>query len=372
MLSFNLKHTDQGARGGVFTTSHGEVATPCFMTVATQGVVKSLTMEQVRSLNPQILLSNTYHLMLRPGDERIARLGGLHQMMGWPGPILTDSGGFQVASLSALNSVDDDGVSFRSHIDGSSHRLTAESVVKIQENLGSDIAMVLDECVRYPAPEQEVVRAAQRSLAWANRAKAAKTRGDQAMFGIVQGGVDEQTRRANAEALVGLDFDGYGIGGLAVGEPKELTLAMCEVSTRVLPADKPRYLMGAGTPLDILESVAIGVDMFDCVLPTRNARRGSLFITGGTLAIRNARFTEDPLPPDPECDCYTCQHFSRAYLRHLIMAKEITGKSLLTIHNLHYYLGLMRQIRDAIAQGSFSALLDHHRERLGGPSRESA
>lgn len=326
------------------------------MPVATQGTVKTLTQRQLEELGASIVLANTYHLMLRPGADRVASLGGLHRMMAWKKPILTDSGGFQVASLAALRRVDDDGVTFRSHLDGAEHTLSPESVVTIQSQLGSDIAMVLDECVRYPSTRTEVHQAAKRTLSWARRCRTAHSLPEQALFGIVQGGAEEDLRRESARSLIELDFPGYGIGGLAVGEPKELTRAMTEISTEELPEDRPRYLMGAGTPRDLVESVALGVDLFDCVLPTRNARNGTLFTTRGKLSIKNARYTDDPSPLDPGCRCYTCQNFSRAYLRHLFVAKEMTARTLNTIHNLHFYLELMRRIRRAIEHDQFEAL----------------
>ena len=325
------------------------------MPVATQGTVKTLTQQQVEELGASILLANTYHLMLRPGADRVASLGGLHKMMAWDKPILTDSGGFQVASLAALRRIDDEGVTFRSHLDGTLYALTPEKAVAIQEKLGSDIAMVLDECVLYPAERGDVSRAATRTLSWARRCRAAHRRSTQALFGIVQGGVDEALRRDNARALIELDFPGYGIGGLAVGEPKELTRAMTEVSTEELPEERPRYLMGTGTPGDLVASVARGVDMFDCVLPTRNARNGTLFTSRGKLAIKNARYADDPSPLDPDCACYTCTRFSRAYLRHLFLAKEMTARTLNTIHNLHFYQELMRRIREAIEGDRYQA-----------------
>jgi queuine tRNA-ribosyltransferase len=334
------------------------------MPVATAGAVKALTARQVEELDAQILLSNTYHLMLRPGADRVEALGGLHGMMAWKRPILTDSGGFQVASLAALRRVDDEGVTFRSHIDGSLHALTPERAVEIQEKLGSDVAMVLDECLLYPAERERARAAAARSLDWARRARRAARSERQSLFGIVQGGCFEDLRRDNARALVDLDFPGYGIGGLAVGEPSDITREMTEISTEELPADRPRYLMGAGTPVDILESVARGVDMFDCVLPTRNARNGTLFTSRGRLAIKNARFADDRSPLDPDCRCYTCSTFSRAYLRHLYIAREITAATLHTIHNLHFYLELMRRIRAAIEEDRYPSLVAELRENL--------
>ncbi len=353
---FELKKTSGGARLGVLTTKHGSVRTPAFMPVATQGAVKSLTQAQVEDLGAQILLSNTYHLMLRPGAERVKALGGLHRLMAWDKPILTDSGGFQVASLAELRKLEDEGVTFRSHVDGTLHLLTPERAIEIQEKLGSDIAMVLDECVRYPAEREAVRQAAERSLLWAKRCAAARSSKDQAVFGIVQGGASEVIRIENAQALAALPFEGFGIGGLAVGEPKDVTLAMTELSARELPESRPRHLMGAGTPVDIIESVARGVDLFDCVLPTRNGRNGTLFTSQGRISIRNARFTDDPEPLDPDCDCYTCRRFSRAYLRHLHLAKEMTAATLNTIHNLHFYLRLMGRIRRAIAEDGFQGL----------------
>jgi len=344
------------------------VETPAFMPVATQGSVKTLTQKQVEELGTQIVLSNTYHLMLRPGAERVASLGGLHGMMAWNKPILTDSGGFQVASLAALRRVDDEGVTFRSHLDGSLHALSPEKAVEIQEKLGSDIAMVLDECLVYPAERDTVHKATQRTSAWARRCLKAKSREEQALFGIVQGGVYENIRRDHAKELAELDFPGYGIGGLAVGEPKELTRAMTEISTAELPVERPRYLMGAGTPGDLIESVARGVDMFDCVLPTRNARNGTLFTSTGKLAIKNARYADDQGPLDPDCSCYTCGTFSRAYLRHLFVSKEMTARTLNTIHNLHFYMELMRRMRRAIEEDRFETLRKELSQRLDGPS----
>jgi queuine tRNA-ribosyltransferase len=326
------------------------------MPVATQGSIKALTPRQVEGTGSQIVLGNTYHLMLRPGAERVAAMGGLHRFMSWERPILTDSGGFQVASLSSLRRVEDDGVTFRSHVDGSTHSLTPERAVAIQEMLGSDIAMVLDECVLYPASQEQAREAATRTLRWARRCLETHQRREQALFGVVQGSVYPELRRDNARALVDLGFDGYGIGGLAVGEPRELTWEMTSLSVAALPTDQPRYLMGAGTPLDIVEAVALGVDLFDCVLPTRNARNGTLFTSQGKLSIKNARFTDDPSPLDPECSCYTCQHFSRAYLRHLFMAREMSAATLNTIHNLSFYQHLMGEIGKAIKEDRFEAL----------------
>jgi len=338
------------------------------MPVATQGTVKALTPRQVEETGSQIVLSNTYHLMLRPGAERVASLGGLHRLMAWDHPILTDSGGFQVASLASRRRVEDGGVTFRSHIDGSLHELTPERAVAIQELLGSDIAMVLDECVLYPASQERAREAAARSLRWARSSLEAHRRPDQALYGIVQGGVFTDLRRDNARALVELGFDGYGIGGLAVGEPTELTREMTELTVEELPPDRPRYLMGSGTPFDIVEAVARGVDLFDCVLPTRNARNGTLFTSNGKLAIKNARFTDDSSPIDPDCSCYTCRHFSRAYVRHLFMAREMTAATLNTIHNLTFYQGLVARLRKAILEDRFPSERRELVDRLSGAS----
>jgi queuine tRNA-ribosyltransferase len=362
-FDFTLSARDGGARRGRLSTPHGVVDTPAFMPVATKGVVKALTARQVDELGAQIVLSNTYHLMLRPGAARVESLGGLHRMMDWSKPILTDSGGFQVMSLRALRRIDDDGVTFRSHLDGSLHSLTPEGAVAIQEKLGSDVAMVLDECLLFPAERSEARVAAARSLDWAMRSKRVKRREDQALFGIVQGGVYEALRRENARALVDEGFPGFGIGGLAVGEPKDAMRSMTAISTEELPVDRPRYLMGVGTPVDIVESVALGVDLFDCVLPTRNARNGTLFTSAGKLSIKNARFADDEGPLDPGCRCYTCARFSRAYLRHLFVAKEMTASTLNTIHNLAHYLDLMARIRGAIEEGAFQSLLAELRDR---------
>jgi queuine tRNA-ribosyltransferase len=364
MFSFQLLAQSSGARRGKMTTAHGVVDTPAFMPVATQGSVKSLTHREVRQTGCQMLLANTYHLMLRPTAEKIAALGGLHRFMSWEGPILTDSGGFQVASLAALRRVTDEGVTFRSHLDGSSHLLTPERAVAIQEMLGSDVAMVLDECVLYPAEPEDVRLAAQRSLTWARRSIEVHKKGDQALFGIVQGGVSEESRRENARALLDLGFVGYGIGGLAVGEPTELTREMTAASAEEIPEQLPRYLMGAGTPRDLLESVALGVDLFDCVLPTRNARNGTLFTSAGKISIKNRCYSEDARPLDSNCHCYTCANHSRAYLRHLYLAHEMSAATLHTVHNLSFYMDLMRRIREAIEADEFEALRRDLSEKL--------
>jgi queuine tRNA-ribosyltransferase len=354
-MGFELLKTDGVARAGRFSTPHGVVETPAFMPVGTQGSVKSLTPEDLRQIGVQILLANTYHLFLRPGHRLVAELGGLHRFMAWEGPILTDSGGFQVYSLAALGKVTEEGVRFRSHLDGAEHLLTPELSVEIQQALGADIIHPLDECLAHPSPRATTEASLALTLRWAARAKAAWRRGEgrQAMFGIVQGGGYEDLRRRAVEETCALDFDGHAIGGLAVGEPKPLMLDLLEFTAALLPNDRPRYLMGVGTPPDLLDAVAHGVDLFDCVLPTRNARNGQLFTAAGVLTIKQARYATDPRPADEGCACYTCQTFSRAYLRHLFTARELLAYRLLSLHNLHFYLALMAEMRAAIQVGAF-------------------
>ncbi len=351
---FDLVATDGRARAGLLHTLHGDVPTPVFMPVGTQGTVKAVSPRDLIDLGATMILSNTYHLYLRPGDERIARLGGLHRFMAWDGPILTDSGGFQVFSLAPMRRVDADGVTFRSHIDGSEHRFTPERVIAIQENLGADIITCLDECAP-PTDYEYNCQALERTHAWAQRCRAAHRRADQALFGIVQGGVFPDLREASARFITSLEFDGYAIGGLSVGEPKEQTYAVLELLDGLLPPDRPRYLMGVGTPQDLVEGVARGVDMFDCVLPTRMARNGGALTRHGRINLRNACYADDPDPLLADCTCYTCTHFSRAYLRHLILANEILGAHLLTLHNLHLMLTVAREIRESILAGRFAA-----------------
>ena len=359
LFNFDLLATDGAARAGVFYTAHGPLPTPIYAPVGTQATVKAVTPQQLQEIGAVLLLANTYHLYLRPGDERIAALGGLHAFMGWNGPLLTDSGGFQVFSLGGgrgqkpLRTIDDDGATFRSHIDGRQHRFTPERVIEIEQNLGADIAMVLDECAP-PTDYDYNVRALARTHAWAERCKAVHTRADQALFGIVQGGVFPELRAQSARFLVDLDFPGYAIGGLSVGETKTEMYTTLEATTPLLPEHKPRYLMGVGTPEDLVEGIARGIDIFDCVLPTRVARNGQALLKRGKLNMRNARFADDPAPLDETCACYTCQHFSRAYIRHLFTAKEILGATLLTIHNLHTMLAVIRECRAAILAGTFA------------------
>ncbi|MBI2155225.1 MAG: tRNA guanosine(34) transglycosylase Tgt [Candidatus Rokubacteria bacterium] len=372
-MRLELLKTDGVARAGRLTTAHGVVETPAFMPVGTQGSVKSLTPEDLRQIGAQILLANTYHLFLRPGHRLIAELGGLHRFMAWEGPILTDSGGFQVYSLASLGRVTDEGVRFRSHLDGAEHLLTPELSVEIQQALGADIIHPLDECLAHPTPRAETEASLALTLRWAARAKATHGRGDgsQAMFGIVQGGGYEDLRRRAVEETCALEFDGYALGGLAVGEPKPLMLDLLEFTAALLPKDRPRYLMGVGTPPDLLEAVARGVDLFDCVLPTRNARNGQLFTAEGVLTIKQARYARDPRPADPTCPCYTCRTFSRAYLRHLFGARELLAYRLLSLHNLHFYLALMAELRAAIQAGGFQTFrarfLARYAVSSGGP-----
>jgi queuine tRNA-ribosyltransferase len=343
------------ARVGVIHTPHGPIPTPVFAPVGTQATVKAVSPKELRELGASLILANTYHLYLRPGPDTIADLGGLHGFMGWDGPIMTDSGGFQVFSLAHLRYVDRTGVTFRSHLDGSEHLLTPEKAIEIQEKLGADIILCLDECPE-PLDYDYNVQALERTHHWAERCKQAHTRRDQALFGIVQGGAFADLRRKSAEFVTALDFPGYSIGGLSVGEPKELMHEILEVTVPLLPADKPCHLLGLGSPEDIFEGVARGIDIFDCALPTRVARNGAVFTRTGRLNIRNARYADAPAPIEEGCDCYACRHFSRAYLRHLIMAKEILGLRLATLHNLHFMLNLLREIRDAILAGTFAAL----------------
>ncbi len=359
LFNFDLLATDGAARAGIFQTAHGPLATPIYAPVGTQATVKALTPRQLQEVGATLVLANTYHLYLRPGDELVARMGGVHAFMGWDGPMLTDSGGFQVFSLAggngqkSLRTLDDDGVTFRSHLDGSQHRFTPERVVEIQENLGADIAMVLDECA--PPDDRDYSRKAmERTHAWAERAKAAHSRPDQALFGIVQGGVFPELREQSARFLTDLDFPGYAIGGLSVGETKDEMHAMLDVVGPILPGDKPRYLMGVGTPPDLVEGVARGIDIFDCVYPTRVARNGAAITRTERLNMRNAQYAEDPAPIDATCACYTCTHFSRAYVRHLVVAKEMLAATLLTLHNLHTMLTMIREIRAAVLEGRFA------------------
>jgi queuine tRNA-ribosyltransferase len=337
---------------GRITTPHGSFSTPAFMPVGSQGSVKALAPTDLQEVGTEILLCNAYHLYLRPGTEVVRKVGGLHRFMGWEGPILTDSGGFQIVSMSALQKVEPEGVEFRSHLDGSLHFLTPEKVVQIQEELGADIMMTLDDCPPYPASLDEIKAAVALTAQWAQRSREAKRDNKQALFGIVQGGGYPELRRQSTDELLEIGFDGYAIGGLSLGEEKEVTYEMAQTVTEQLPIDSPRYLMGMGTPEDILAGVKLGVDLFDCVLPTRCARTGLLFTSSGTLNIKHARYTRDTAPPDPDCNCYTCRNFSRAYLRHLFLARELLSYRLNAMHNLFYYHSLMRDIRQALSEGT--------------------
>jgi queuine tRNA-ribosyltransferase len=357
-VTLALLATDDAARAGRLTTPHGVVETPVFMPVGTRGAVKSLSPDELREAGAQIVLGNTYHLSLRPGAELIRELGGLHRFMGWEGALLTDSGGFQVWSLAKLRRITEEGVEFRSPVDGSTHFLSPERAIEVQHALGADVIHPLDECLAYPAPREVAARSLERTLRWAARSKAAHAAGGpagQALFGIVQGGTDDDLRRRAADETVALGFDGYAIGGMAVGEPKPAMYDLTELVAERLPADRPRYLMGVGKPEDLVEAVARGVDMFDCVLPTRNARNGQCFTWAGPVTLKQARWTRDPAPLDAECACYACRRFSRAYLRHLFMSEELLAYRLLSLHNVHFFLGLMRAMRAAILDGAFRA-----------------
>ncbi len=366
-FGFRILARDGRARSAVLQTPHGEVATPVFMPVGTQATVKALTPDQLRETGAALVLANTYHLHLRPGDEIVAELGGLHAFMGWEKAILTDSGGFQVFSMRSIREVDGDGVTFKSHLDGSTHRLTPEKAVAIQENLGADIIMALDECAE-PDDHDYSRIAMERTHLWAARSAAAHRRADQALFGIVQGGIFRDLREESARCISQLGFPGNAVGGLSVGESKAEMHAVLEWMDAALPEDRPRYLMGVGTPADIIESVARGMDMFDCVLPTRLARHHAAMLRRGRLNLLGAGFARDPRPLDPSCRCYTCRHFSRAYLRHLLQAKEMLGATLLSIHNITILETLTTEIRAAIHSGRFSALREEFQKEVPVPA----
>ncbi len=363
-FSFRLIATDGPARRGEFVTPHGTVQTPTFMPVGTQGTVKGVTVDELHRTGAQIILGNTYHLMLRPGAERVAALGGLHRFMNWDGPILTDSGGFQVMSLSQLRKLNENGVTFRSHIDGTMVELSPERAIEIQSLLGADISMQLDECLKLPAPRAEIERAMLLSLRWAERSKRAfeSAAPGRALFGIVQGGDDDALRVQSAKALTGIGFHGYAIGGLAVGEPQETMLRVIETTAPQLPAGQPRYLMGVGTPDDLLEAAGRGIDMFDCVMPTRNGRHGAVFTRFGVINLANARHRDDPRPLDEESPYPPARTYSRAYLSHLVRVNELLGQVLLSAINLAYYHGLMAGMREAIGQGGFAGFRAATRE----------
>jgi len=350
-----LKRSSEcAARRGEVRTRQGVIQTPVFMPVGTQGTVKAVTPENLQEMNAQIILGNTYHLFIRPGHELIEKFGGLHSFMNWKGSILTDSGGFQIFSLKELATITEEGAAFRSHLDGSKLFLSPEDAIYVQQALGSDIMMCLDTCIPFPATRDETIAATDLTTRWAARCRQAHSKRDRLLFGIVQGGMYPELRREHAAALIDIGFDGYAIGGLSVGEEKHLMYDMTEATVPALPADYPVYLMGVGTPSDLVEGVWRGIDMFDCVMPTRNARNGSLFTSRGKLTIKNSRYRDDPRPLDEECTCYTCRNYSRAYLSHLFHAREILSYHLNTIHNLHYYLNLMADIRKALESDSFA------------------
>ena len=371
-LSFKISATDGAARAGVIGMARGDIRTPAFMPVGTAATVKAMKPDGVRASGADIILGNTYHLMLRPGAERIARVGGLHRFMGWDRPILTDSGGYQVMSLAELTKVSEGGVAFASHLDGSRHLLTPERSIEVQRLLGSDIAMAFDQLMPAAASEKEQREAMERSMRWAERSKAAFS-GDGALFGIQQGGLDQELRGRSAEALTAIGFDGYAIGGLAVGEGQEAMCRTLDFAAPMLPADRPRYLMGVGKPDDLVEAVLRGVDMFDCVLPTRSGRTGQAFTADGPINIRNARFAEDREPIEPGCPCPTCDCFERAYVHHLVRSGEILGAMLMTEHNLWFYQRLMQAMRDAIGDRRMRQFADAFLKRyIGSPARAGA
>ncbi len=370
-FSFELiKKDSAGPRRGRITTPHGTMETPVFMPVGTKATVKTVTPEELVECGVETILGNTYHLMLRPGHELIKEFGGLHGFMNWKGPILTDSGGYQVFSLANLRKITEDGVKFQSHIDGSAWNLTPEFSIEVQEALGADIIMVFDECPPHPSTEKYTKDSMELTLRWGKRSKDAKKRKDQALFGIVQGGMYRELRAESARRTVELGFDGYAIGGLSVGESKELMVEMVEAAVPYLPEGKPRYLMGVGMPVDLVESVARGIDIFDCVIPTRCARNGTLFTSSGKLVIKNSQHKSDHRPIDEGCGCYTCKNYSRAYLRHLFIAGEILGLRLNTIHNLHYYMTLMAQMRRAIEEDGFQEFRAGFYEQTGASKLE--
>ncbi|MCK5052240.1 MAG: tRNA guanosine(34) transglycosylase Tgt [Candidatus Cloacimonetes bacterium] len=365
IFDFKIEGKSENARAGVLYTPHGDIKTPIFMPVGTRATVKTLDPQDLIDVNAQIILGNTYHLYLRPGHELIKKAGGLHKFMGWNKPILTDSGGFQVMSLAGLRKITPEGVRFQSHIDGSYHMFTPEKVMEIQNAIGADIIMSFDECPPYPATKKYVADSLKTTLDWAARGKAAhKNTKQQALFGIVQGGIYEDLREESAKKLMEMDFPGYSIGGLAVGEEKEDMLKITKFLNNILPKEKPRYLMGVGTPGDLLKNIENGIDMFDCVMPTRNARKGTIFTWNGKMIIKSARYTEDFLPIDENCECYTCRNFSRAYIRHLFNVNELLGMRLASIHSLHFYLDLVTKARKAILNGNYAAFKSEYAQKL--------
>ena len=371
MITFALQGHDGKARAGKIETPRGSIHTPIFMPVGTLGTVKAMTPEELKDIGAEIILGNTYHLHLRPSDSLVAKLGGLHRFMNWDRPILTDSGGFQVFSLAKLHKRSEEGVRFQSHLDGSSFWLTPEISIGIQENLGSDIMMVFDECPELPASREKLQESLELTTRWARRCKEAQ-KTDQALFGIVQGGGELDLRRQSLEQMTEIGLDGYALGGLSVGESKEEMYFVLDHVAHELPAATPRYLMGVGEPEDLLAGIEAGIDMFDCVMPTRNARNGNLFTSEGKVTIKQAKYREDERPLDPNCNCNTCQHYSRAYLRHLYQCNEILAMRLNTLHNLHFYLQLMRDSRDAILAGSFSVFRQTKLQQWRSPQQQEA
>lgn len=379
-MQYQLQHRDAQSKGrvGLLVTNHGAVETPTFMPVGTLGPIKGLESDDIQAAGFRLILNNAYHLYLRPGHELVADMGGLHAFTGWEGAILTDSGGFQIFSLAKLCKITDEGVTFQSHIDGSSHFLTPEMVIEIEESLGADIIMALDQCVALPASREVIQEGVRRTKLWAQRCQAKRRRTDQALFGIVQGGLEADLRVQSARDLVALGFDGYAVGGLSVGESKADMHAMLDVTVPELPEQKPRYLMGVGHPEDLVEGVVRGIDLFDCVVPSRHGRTGSLFTTSGRIVIKQAQYIDDERPIDPDCRCPVCRRYSRAYLHHLFVVKEMLGARLNTIHNLWYFSSLMQGIRDALAEGRFSEFRegfyrrrDQHPEMVGAEAVQS-
>ncbi len=366
MSIMEVVREDGRARLGVLATAHGMVDTPVFMPVGTQGTVKAAMHRDLHEMGAQIVLANAYHLYLRPGDRLIKEMGGIQRFSGWKGAVLTDSGGYQIFSLGVLRQIKEEGVTFQSHIDGSKHFLTPESVTEVQENIGADICMSFDECVPYPSSYEYTQASVELTTKWAARCKDAKKSGDSLLFGIVQGGTYEPLRRHSVRDLMSIGFDGYAMGGFSVGEPKSVMWEMADVVLEYLPREKPRYMMGVGFPEDILEGVKRGVDMFDCVIPTRHARNGSLFTANGRINIKHAQYAHDEQPVDAECSCYTCRTYSRAYLRHLFVSHELTSYYLNTLHNLFFYINFMRRIRESIAQGTFQAFYEQFMSRSKG------
>lgn len=355
---FKLQRKDGEARRGTLMTNHGPIETPVFMAVGTKATVKAMTTDELKEFGTQIVLGNTYHLHLRPGEKLIKKLGGLHQFMNWGGPILTDSGGFQVFSLSQLRKMSEEGVEFRSHLDGAKHFISPEKSMEIQMDLGADIIMAFDECLKYPATEKEIMDSMALTYRWLLRSKAAMIRKESLLFGIIQGGLDFKFRKMSLDQITSVDLPGYALGGFSVGEPIHLMHELVKQIGPLMPSDKPRYLMGVGTPLDLILSIDSGIDMFDCVMPTRVARNGTLYTWQGKVSIKRQEYREDSGPLDPECDCYTCKNYSRAYLRHLFMSGEILGARLNSIHNIYFYMKLMEKAREAISEGRWKTYRD--------------